>query len=414
MLPMKEQRGAHPKEKFGGMGDKASKPTDKLNKEPLYLELLAIGRDERSIEPDALRRYKRLLESPEVRRRAYPSTDPDDLAKHASEALGWLIERCDRPGSPRQLVAKVALGLQEGYEELSVAGRESKLEEEEHFTENMFKYHRQMVFEEMVKTLEDGDPPESTDDGIRRISKSLDAPFRSSELQVLLQRGLPAVDAMSGNFMALAHAAAQLHFAILACSFSNQFNYDLGLTETNQWGLQLISHHPGACAKHVLDAYAAFGRLARWFEALKEPPARVSAGTSEQIRFLIKSIGFRSAFLIPFLRTDRTQRAADSPSEPPPGLASSVALHDKDLEIVSAKAGALALMIGSHVGYESASLSDARKATHKTLAYYYSFDPYEPICNGESMKSCADRYFDSKSLSLANSALVWHDKEDKM
>jgi hypothetical protein len=371
-------------------------------KRPLYQALLKIGSNEKSLKPAALRKYKPLLDSPEVRRRGGSTTDPEALAQHANAALLNIVDGIAAP--TRRLVAQAALCTETQYEGLSVGQRVTELEAAG-ISEDMFKYHRGKVFDVIVAVLESDASP--------------DPPMTRAVRNLSPRDKTPRVDPPQ----VLARIAASLQYAMLTSIFVAQFDPQLDqepippLRRDESWN---------AYARRAFESFSEFTfayglYLESDVVAKKDLASHLPSDARESLLFLLRTIRDCGPPIAPAdrqwfewhhfkgLETDRLYQDVWNPwfyEAPLPRLGKLPSIPR--LEPIAAKAGAAAFTIGKYVSLEEPVFSDARRMAHKTLAYSYNFDELAPIIAGRSLRHYADTYFDRASTTLANSDLVWY------
>jgi hypothetical protein len=369
----------------------------------LYKELLKIGSDARSIEPNALRPYAHLLNCYEVRRRAKGSTDISVLAEHASQALKEQIDSFARQ-DPRALVVRIRFGIEPDYENLKIKQRKARFAEREGYSEKTFRYHTEEAVKRMAELLE----PDAVD------------PFVGDR-----QRPAPQPVATDHNpehqaILSLVATAANLHYALLASLFTRHFNERFEIAQSLSYYLPVRSEASEACFERVFESMMHFG--VRSEEVRNDDTAPDSELSADWIKPLLTLIGKTRNAMPP---ADKTVRAAYllGIHLPDDGGNSEIdRLHEdcrkwysgnewgkvspQNIEPVAAGAGAIVALVARNIEFGSPVVADARTAAHKTLAYYYDFDEDARLFDGQSLRRHVDAYFDSRSATLANSKLA--------
>jgi hypothetical protein len=375
---------------------KAEKRASTRRKAPeplLYRVLLEIGSKEKSIKPDRLRKYRALLESPEVRRRAGMTTDPAELAKHASEALSDLVNAIAEP-VPR-LVAQAALCTETQYEGFRVVRREEMLDKQG-IDHDKFIYHRISALTSIAVILESAPvahptvrlPDESTVAELAQIEELYRTPMRT------------------------ACTAADLHYSMLTAMFIAEFHRKFNLDAYQPNRRRKASDASVTWAHKSFDSFMfRFTELFTW-EHLSCDFTPEILNTLNLLLGAVQDLGpifpkWEGSF---FLQEgmyskhqdeiQRTWRAwfYDNWESLAPLPATS------RLEPIAAKAGAAALIISGQLTLPV--FEEARTSAHEVLTHYDENDEFAPLFAGQSLRHHADLYFDDVGLRLANSILV--------
>ncbi len=398
----------------GKRGNPASAPLQKggLTANPLYKALLKIGSNEKSIKHLGLRKYDVLLRSPEVRRRAGSTTDPDELARCASDLLRQFVGEITDP--TRQLVAQAALCTEKIYEGRGVEQRKDMLlQSKAKITWDMFRYHREIAFGQLVDILD------------HTVSISVPPPSQSTIGSASTQRA-------SSGAHSLARMAARLHYSILASIFVARFTDNLKDIEP------YVSERYGALdiyAKCAFEDFYVFLINSEYIIMGEEyMPHEFSSDQLRDLQFLFRTI--EGCGPLDWTHTERLRDAlwdhadvvraiftetwepwfydlSPVPTQSkifPPELEGSPSISR--LEPVTAKAGAIVQLINKAIDLQEPVLSEARTRAYKMLAYTYDFDEFVPILDGRSLRQHTDTYFDSASNTLAYSDIVWHDNNN--
>lgn len=177
----------------------------------LYDELLKIGRIEKTIRPDALHGYPRLLRCAAVRQRAGDVTDESVLARHASDALRDSIESLVDP--QRRLIAEAALAIRPPFEGQRI---DERIRDLSYLSDDQFKYGRKLALERIAERLE------QSAHGARQV------PSRNAEPSHRIENppthDSPLVAKRKRAFNALGHGrAVALHYAAIGALFSIRF-----------------------------------------------------------------------------------------------------------------------------------------------------------------------------------------------
>ncbi|MGA9876800.1 MAG: hypothetical protein WBQ21_13440 [Solirubrobacteraceae bacterium] len=363
-------------------------------KHPLYHVLLEIGSKEKSIAPTRLAKYKALLDSREVLRRAKMTTDTNQLAQHARQAILTIVN--DTPDETRKLVLQAALATTKAYRGLRVGQREEILEElPKPITKDMFRYHRRKGFETIIDILESGAEPFTTQNP--PTGRQWDHPEHFV---------LPMV-----------RVAANLHYAMLASLFIASFEPNAGALGVSV-GVRR-SEERNMCMRRAFESFSEFLLIFR--ANLDTPSARESLmhylpkQSIDSLRRLLQSIidrGPRFAttrdrmlfewHLYEGLETDRffteiwepwfhggVQRKHPASQDLLPSIPM--------LEPIAVNAGAAVSILTDHVILQEPAISEARGMAYKIISYSYNCDEFAPIFNGRSLRYHAEAYLDTKT-----------------
>lgn len=416
----------------------SSPATPSRNQHPLYLELVSIGRRERSIRPNALLGYKHLLNCEEVSRRALGITDPQLRAQHASLALHDAI-RILTSKLTREM-AEVALCAAPEFEGLQVTERLHKLPG---ITENIFKYRRRLAFQAIIMYLT---TPSSTE----HLGPQRGAPPSSSPARYIAHTSYPEY------YEVLTRKAAAIHYAGLATLFAYDFDDELRLSEIRVgpldtpiywtlgsngrsgpfWGPPLFPYT--TLIDYLFEEYVrfAFDQIAYqyltrpsksvpsdgihllkdlWHEITDSSPARPSGITDEEAQTISATapLGLQSDAIRRHYRTSwwpwcvgRGLFRDDSN----PMLAKSRTKEDfvQAITPMTACSGAFVHIFESYINFESPIHSNARLKVRKVLTSRYDFDEWAPIMDGKPLVHRLDTYLDSEHAHLTDKGLAWH------
>ncbi len=387
---------------------------------PLYLELGDIGTKEKSIEPPALEKekYAHLLRCREVQRRVRPGASITQLAQQASLALKDAISNI--PGPTNKLVAEAVLGATDQFEGLLIKQRKEIVAKHPNgCSEESYKRRRKRVLLDIIRFLE---------------RQTLDVPILSAPYGPTVtetETNTADRDPVDSALWALAANASQLHYAGLASFFVSKFSSKLAANRVHYLGW-----HRYASAESTFEfywlLYIGWYRPLTLYEPL-DPLSRESIAikrsidTHQTLAFLLQTIVEQSPFnyshdLLLHQHGGGIGGIAMSESGEIRDLYATVwlpwfskSINHRDstapsaLEIITAKSGAIALIIGNQVGFgDYPALSTARTMAHHSIAHHFNFDEWTPIVDGKSLRQHADAYFDSASTELANSDIVWY------
>jgi hypothetical protein len=371
-------------------------------KHPLYRELLDIGSKEKSIAPTRLKKYKALLESPEIRRRAGMTTDTNQLAKHASQALRIIVD--ETPDETSKLVLQAALSTTKAYRGLRVVQREEILDKlPKKISKDMFRYHRRKGFETIIDILESG-----------------------ADNFTVAPAPKPLQDEHEGFVLPLIRIAAFLQYAILASLFTTNFE---PLAKTYEGSLisgRLNQESGNACTRQAFGIFAEFlGIFMDYFDESERHrlthyfPEQAIDRLSQLLQGIIDcgppfdSADDRLEFSWNVAVTSETDPFFQEIWEPwfygtSSGLSSSWLLLPSipTLEPIAAKAAAIVIIITYHITVQQPVIREARTMACNIISYSYPCDEFAPIFNGRSLRDYVDTYLDTESLRLANSDIV--------
>ncbi len=195
--------------------------TNLTRDDPLYKELVVIGRIEKTIRPTALLKYNNLLNSPAVSLRAGKEASPLVRADCASQAIQDAIANIASP--TRRDIAGAALGVGK-FAGLTIKERLNELPER---SLGSFKYQRTLAFEEIVRVLKAPDMGSHTGSTAASNNEPTDQPRRTELALGPVQAGELLGDAY------------HLHFGGLACLFV----WDHTTTESNTAPVSLLSRY---------------------------------------------------------------------------------------------------------------------------------------------------------------------------
>ncbi|HEV3070445.1 MAG TPA: hypothetical protein VGY76_03345 [Solirubrobacteraceae bacterium] len=370
---------------------------------PLYAELALIGRRDRSIKPEYLGDYDRLMQCSEVRRRAGADASPSELAEHASQAIADAVQAIPRP-DVRQ-VGEAALCVLTRYEGLSPNEREDRLwETPDRVTKDQYKERRRAVLKSVVIYLE------RKSDASTVLEKIQSTPVRLTDAT--------EQDKIVLDLRTIGEIAADMHFAALACSFVDNFQ---GFQPDNpgdyfpdRWEVW------DACQNRLLETMINF---AIHYEGDNDDEAFADACSQhlnsdeiDQCLLYLQTVHHSS----PPVASDTRQRIIQYRSDLINGTTQSddPLWHLRrdvlrpwyenwpDLVAIAAASGRLALLIARTVSYETPVLSESRRRAYKSVAYFYDFDDLEPAFNGQSLREKVQTHFDTESARLTSGAFI--------
>ena len=259
------------------------KTTKQPDDPPLFDELMAIGRFEKTIRYQALHGYVHLLGCPDVRQRGGDTTDESILAQHASEALRDAI--ADIVSPQQRLIAEAALATRPPFEGLNI---DERVHELTGLSQHQFTYGRRQAFRKIVKRLEHTAPtsaaatPPAMPTANAPILRADAPPPPQSQPNTHRQRNLDLL----GHTPAVA-----LHYAAVATLFTLRFTADKKPAVTravkNSTGkvINVYSDTPPSLAGYLFQTYydflystspAAIAAMdARHIEARRQPLLRL-------------------------------------------------------------------------------------------------------------------------------------------
>lgn len=218
-----------------------STPPDDKAKNGLYAELKDIGTKEKTLRPAALAKYRLLLDSPEVQRRAGPNADMTQRAECASIALRDKIDSLADEIDWK--VAQAALAATPEFEGLNITARIHNLDG---ISENVFKVRRRKLFHDFVEYLYGYPRPFEPDEPNR--------PSLSDKEGMYVGYGLES----------LTGAALTLHFAGRACLFTYMFDKELAHCTREYDPLLRVRE---ACSEHLFNSFIDFlERTRNWHD----------------------------------------------------------------------------------------------------------------------------------------------------
>jgi hypothetical protein len=389
-------------------------------KDPIYPELLAIGRKDKTMRAEALEKHRHLLGSPDVLRRAGSETSRAALAAYAHQALRDAISSISVQLTKE--VAKAALCLKDDedvdYEGLDIKER---LEKMNGLILSRFKYQRGLAFKKIIDFLRRDVPsagPIKNDDdsGASKGTKTQD-------------RRDPYGDALEQ----LAKRAAALHYAGLGALFAYEFDEELRANNITIWSLDV------AFPRTTLDDYL-FMRYVDFvygsnlsYIGFPPPYAEPLPTHVLELLFSLHQTIADGSPVGPHGLTEKQR--LDLNAHRPFGLDSDIARDiyktkwhlwccgERSLDAtlrsgprakahfaervtpITAASGLVVRTAAQHFRLNAPVHTEARLLTHKALANNYQFDEWTPILDGKSLRYRADTYFDLESPLLTNGAI---------
>jgi hypothetical protein len=385
--------------------------TSNLTSDPLYKELLAIGRDKKTIRADALYDCTHLLNCAEVRRRAGLDANQARLALCASEAIQVAIANIVTPTTRE--IAEAALCATKDFKGLKVQERIHKLEG---ISEKQFKYHRGLAFREIVRFLtSDISAPDSA------------IPLRTSQGQ----RQEAASDHDLRYLTRLAERAATLHYGSLAILFANALDEKLRAGDNTfrryNFGVEgypLKAHLFKTIVSFIYGRYPSRGPetscfadeflregyehqylkppvakqlIALWKATADSTPIGPSKCDETEVGYLV--LVAHDTDQIHLARGAYAQWDLWLHSIRPETLEAHLARLVTPLVTISYR---FALLLSQHVRFNTPIHSRAKLMTYKAIASCYDFDEWVPLLDGPSLRHQADAYFESEGPRLTN------------
>ena len=219
-----------------------------LNYDPqgeLYDDLMAIGRSEKKMDVEVLRKYPRLLGCYEVQRRAESSAGDDEHAEHAVTIIQEWVSQL--PNELDRDIMTAALAIDPKFYGKTIDQRERMLPG---VTNNIFKKRRRKLLGELVRYLHG--------DRHRPASQSHLTGVTFDELPKTTQ------DAISYVMGATARSALILHFATLACLFPHHLDAKTGIRSVRG----TFDNDVEACMAHMFRSYIGFRTMTDQFRSI--------------------------------------------------------------------------------------------------------------------------------------------------
>jgi hypothetical protein len=391
-------------------------------KDPIYPELLAIGRKDKTMRAEALEKHQHLRGSPEVLRRAGSETSRAQLAAYANQALRDAISsipvRLTKEVAEAALCVKDAEDEDKDYEGLDISQRLQKMPG---ITLNIFKYQRGLAFKIIIDFLRRDIPPagaieKGDDSGTSKGAKTQDRR-----------------DSYRDDLEKLAQRAAALHYAGLGALFAYGFDEELRANNITIWSLDV------AFPRTTLDDYL-FMRYVDFvygsnLNYIGFPPRRSKPLPTDvvELLFSLHQVIADGSPVGPHGLTEKQR--LDLNAHKPFGLDSDVAreiyktkwhpwccgerslgttprrgpgskAHFVEMVTpITAASGLVVRTVAQHFRLNAPVHAEARLLTHKALANNYQFDEWTPILDGKSLRYRADTYFDIEGPLLTGRAI---------
>jgi len=402
-------------ENNGGILEAPTVQHDDPKDDPLYAELVSIGRREKTIRPEALTRHDNLLNCTEVLRRSGPDAQKADHALRAHEAITEAIAKIVSPTT--RMVAEAALCTTKDYEGLKIKDRIHNLPPD--ITENVFKYHRELAFREIVEFLKRSAPHKGSVDNEPAKAENDDYISHTAEYWAAV------------HLTTLAEQAARLHFAGLASMFAFDFEYELWENKISPWRwANTLRRMP--IGEYVFETYISLAYRARpaydfeqapellqqtakelvlalHQELCESSPAGPDSVSDEDARWLPHEIGGLMHLLPSAGYTARKVYLEKWYEWYGIGEEQSRSRFMDAARPITAISGAIAHVLARNVSLTEPIYEKARLMAHKALGSFYEFDEWAPIVKGESFRYRTNTHFDSESPVLTNQALMLHD-----
>ncbi len=395
--------------------DAAGSPTD-----PLYDELLEVGRDKKTIRADALEGYEHLLTCADVQRRAGPRADTARRAACANEAIRDAVASIVSPLT--RAITEAALCVTKEFEGLSITDRIRKLPDT--VTERKFQYHRKLGLEVVVAFL-------------RRDRAPSKPEVATGTLSGMYLRGSRGDKEYEPSFLALAIYAAELHYAALGVLFAYDFDEELSTYEGSAASRLEGTWWPRTTlSRYMYDAYMPFV-YERYYRSYLDRPLThkyLSADAVQQLHSLWQQVadgtpagpnGVADDQREHFLKYDsyigavadtvyyekwadwcKGRGPVSHERNPEFGVTRTREhLFDAVTPIAAASGGFLSVLT-RNIKFDTPIHRNARIATYKALANGYPYDEWEPLMNGRPMRYRVEAYFDVEGPALTHMALL--------
>jgi hypothetical protein len=405
-------RGKEGNEGTGGKGGETrgkTRGTNAFRKHPLFKVLLDIGGKDRSLRPSVLGKYDPLLRSAEVQRRIRAATDGSQPDVLAHKALLDAIETL--PKGTRHTVGEAALCATDAYENLLLE-RRIELLEKDTITKDMFRYHRDEAFREIIEYL--SRPSMAADEPKQAV-----APFKGK------RQDLTGDEWLMVRFADVAQSAIHLHYAGLAVLFDQDLSYFLArknirpsqVTERASVNLPFTDW----VFKRYTDLLYNSG-----YVGLEEHITSWGRPTGHAVKWLFEQLGDATPVGPRSVPDDRTPtRSGHTPEEHQLLRLAEFAYHkhwlpwylkncekssrESALVPIVAMSGAIEFTLTRHLGLQASVLHEkARLAAQKSLAsYYIRIDDLAPLAGSLSLRQRADAYFDVQGALLTSRGQMW-------
>jgi hypothetical protein len=373
--------------------------------------LIALGRSERTIRPDALVKYSDLLTCADVQRRAPPGADDPTLALYAHEALLAAIKSVT-PAATRA-IAEAALCSDERYEGRQIKERLPMLPG---VSRSTFKERREDAFEQIIRYL--------TQPALRSHAVS------TREINLDDEVGPPRSPRVP-------QLAATLHYFALLPLFEAQFNRLLRQHSLLQRIVYDTKLGP-SFNRFIFDQYMALitlpsdtvhGELAHLPKATKRYVLQHMDNVRRSSPLGTRSISDQEAteltYYVSGVALDAIAAAAvdrlyETLWSSWYGLTcSGHSARQSALVPIVAATGAILSEFEKSSAEEATTIGvmriDARRAAHKLAAIHYPLlDETVPIAGSLSLTQRLDAFIDIESADLTNVGEIWRLVGDKI
>jgi hypothetical protein len=404
-------------------GKKRGKPgdTDPMLQHPLYKELEAIGRNDTSLQPLVLEKYKHLLESPEVQRRALASTSTQPLAALAREALRDAVKAL--PKGHRRTVGEAVLCAKPRYEDQIVERRIELLEEPPNpISRHMWRYYRKLALKAIFNYL-----MRPTTEAL--LPRQAVAPRKPPFLHINTPDEDRALD-----FIHFMERATDLHYAGLAVLFSRDLQYFLARKTISISDLiETVHYSKDGLMRYIFECHTAL--IGTWLSTNLDASLTHDDWSGNTIKGLFGMIDDATPIGLHSWQSDEEIESAHSPMEKQSryqtfaqGAHAShwIPWYSKHCMGKSSRESALVSLVALSGAIESTIVQSSvapyfrlkydrthgksRLLAQKNLALYYSkIDDLAPLAGDLSLRQRADAYFDLQSPLLTDRGEKWYD-----